>query len=156
MLDKSIIFISFVLCCLFVQPVYADTIVSYDLDGLDVAAFQFDVADIDYTAADFTASLPGGWMDISSPDTFASFDTVGTNSLTSGDIGLFTADDVILNNFVLGNQASETLAQNSDYWVHEITGGYLVSASETIPIPGAFWLLGSALIGLVGVRRKFS
>ncbi len=156
MIDKSIIFISFVLCCLFVQPVYADTIVSFDLDGLDVASFEFAVVDEDYAVADFTTSLPDGWMDMSSEDTFASLDMGGSNSLTSGDIGLFTADGVILGNFVLGNQAAETLVQNSDYWVHEITGAYLVSASETIPIPGAFWLLGSALIGLVGVKRKFN
>lgn len=28
--------------------------------------------------------------------------------------------------------------------------------SQTVPVPGALWLLGSGLIGVVGLRRKFS
>ncbi|MBU1056545.1 MAG: VPLPA-CTERM sorting domain-containing protein [Proteobacteria bacterium] len=31
---------------------------------------------------------------------------------------------------------------------------HIVSSSSTVPIPGAVWLLGSGLIGLVGIRRK--
>ena len=35
------------------------------------------------------------------------------------------------------------------------TGGYVVEY-DAVPIPGAVWLLGSGLIGLIGVRRKKS
>jgi hypothetical protein len=31
----------------------------------------------------------------------------------------------------------------------------LVFAGSQVPIPGAVWLLGSALVGMVGMRRKF-
>jgi hypothetical protein len=34
-------------------------------------------------------------------------------------------------------------------------GGYEVISSNPVPIPGAVWLLGSGLIGIVGIRRKF-
>jgi len=36
---------------------------------------------------------------------------------------------------------------------HPDMGSFLVSG--VVPIPGAVWLLGSGLIGIVGVRRKF-
>jgi hypothetical protein len=42
-----------------------------------------------------------------------------------------------------------------------LDGGYLESRSNTfepfstVPIPGAVWLLGSGLVGLVGLRKKF-
>ena len=40
------------------------------------------------------------------------------------------------------------------------TGGtdyapYLSVTVSSIPIPGAVWLLGSGLIGIVGIRRKY-
>lgn len=34
------------------------------------------------------------------------------------------------------------------------TGGF--SAGQQVPIPGAVWLLGSGLVGFVGLRRKFN
>ena len=41
----------------------------------------------------------------------------------------------------------------STIWRHTIMGSYLVAASP-VPIPAAAWLFGSALIGLIGVKRK--
>jgi hypothetical protein len=37
----------------------------------------------------------------------------------------------------------------------QLTGWYNYSAQVHVPIPGALWLLGSGLIGIVGIRRKF-
>jgi len=36
-----------------------------------------------------------------------------------------------------------------------LTGGMTVSDPTAVPIPGAVWLLGSGLVGLAGLRRKF-
>lgn len=42
---------------------------------------------------------------------------------------------------------------NINYYVDNIKA---VSQTAPVPIPAAVWLLGSGLVGLVGVRRKFS
>ena len=44
-----------------------------------------------------------------------------------------------------------SLSSPTNYW-YEITGSH---ASQAVPIPGAVWLLGSGLVGVVGLRRKF-
>jgi hypothetical protein len=36
------------------------------------------------------------------------------------------------------------------------SGGGFIQASSAVPIPAAIWLLGSGLLGLVGVRRRLS
>ena len=33
---------------------------------------------------------------------------------------------------------------------------FSVAGMETVPVPGAVWLLGSGLLGLVGLRRRFA
>ena len=38
-------------------------------------------------------------------------------------------------------------------WVAQ--GWYAMAASQATPIPGAAWLLGTGLVGLVGLRRRF-
>jgi hypothetical protein len=36
-----------------------------------------------------------------------------------------------------------------------VTGAWVVKDYNPVPIPGAVWLLGSGLVGLAGLRRKF-
>jgi hypothetical protein len=52
--------------------------------------------------------------------------------------------------FVASGPASPFLAFGSD-------GTVLLDSGETtlVPIPGAIWLLGSGIFGIVGIRRKF-
>jgi hypothetical protein len=41
------------------------------------------------------------------------------------------------------------------YWVMQVGSSEItVVASSSVPIPGAFWLLGSGLVGLMGISRK--
>jgi len=48
---------------------------------------------------------------------------------------------------------SDFIAYN--YLGPEFTGDYSASLTPSaVPIPGALWLLGSGLVGMVGVRRK--
>ena len=42
-----------------------------------------------------------------------------------------------------------------DYWTFPEKRSGLLYEETVIPIPGAIWLFGTGLIGLVGVRRKF-
>ena len=152
MLKKSIVFLSLLLCFLFVQPAYSATIVYFVDGGLDVASFDFDVLDIDYHVVDFNGTWPAEWLELSGLDTVSAFDTSSTNSMPTGQVGYFDADDVWLGNWVIGNQDAVVLTEGVDYTVSFVGDTYTVAA---IPIPGAVWLLGSGLIGLVGIRRRF-
>lgn len=50
------------------------------------------------------------------------------------------------------------LDRRADYDFAEFQGTYpklVLEYNATVPLPGAIWLLGSGLLGLVGLRRKF-
>ena len=66
--------------------------------------------------------------------------------------------------FATAVSTSFTLTSSADvsFYIYDGPGGYLWSndnvkgiSLSTVPLPGAVWLLGSGLIGIVGVRRKF-
>jgi T5SS/PEP-CTERM-associated repeat protein len=48
------------------------------------------------------------------------------------------------------------LAYDETYASFTVTdfSGYAVTATSSVPIPGAVWLLGSGLLGLIGIRRR--
>ena len=55
-----------------------------------------------------------------------------------------------------GESSKESLpgTQSADWGTDWYLGVWVTTASP-VPIPGAIWLLGSGLIGIVGIRRKF-
>jgi len=60
--------------------------------------------------------------------------------------------------FDRGNFISELNPSNPNTDIIEYYGsdGVIAIYDSTVPIPGAIWLLGSGLIGLIGIRRKFA
>lgn len=92
-------------------------------------------------------------------------DAAGTyNTLVRNGADLQLADNslttVALYHVALdGNSVDPDTLEVAGYYTLDTTGSTLVvSFSETseVPVPGAFILLGSALIGMVGVRRKIA
>ena len=86
-------------------------------------------------------------------------DNVG-NALTSGLFLTMSSDNTyfginvndIRNAFYESiNYSSITGLVLTESWVGDVQ----TVTISTIPIPGAVWLLGSGLIGLVGIRRRF-
>jgi hypothetical protein len=49
------------------------------------------------------------------------------------------------------------LGNGLGYQVEAITGGeeLLITGASSTPIPGAIWLFGSGLLGLIGLKRKY-
>jgi len=161
MLKKSklgifIVFLTIGVCILAAQPSHASTIVSIQATGplSDVGGFQFDILGPAGTnSSHFTPSLPSGWVDgtFGLASSYVSyFDGVGTASLTTGPLGSFQTVNADLANFLLFDQFA-TAIPLTDYVVQQVGTDYNINA---VPIPGAIWLLGSGLIGMVGLRRR--
>jgi T5SS/PEP-CTERM-associated repeat protein len=90
-----------------------------------------------------------------------------TQGYTDGDpvyLSLFAGSDQSLSTLSLWHYDGSTwsaftandLAYDGTYASFTVTGfsGYAVSGTAPVPIPGAVWLLGSGLAGLVGMRRR--
>jgi hypothetical protein len=140
--------------CFIIAPnSQAATTVYFEGEGLPgIAAFQFDIlSPIDLDASlSFDATLPGDWLNMTSSgsNTFNSF-SLGSD-LPTGPVGSFDID-VELGNWVLGDQNSVKLIEDTDYIVGLNGSDYTVKA---VPIPSALLLLGGGLLGLLGIRRR--
>jgi len=60
------------------------------------------------------------------------------------------------NNTTLNDQLTNLFAGNLYINVHTVTnpGGEIRGQIQVVPIPAAFWLFGSGLLGLVGIARR--
>lgn len=147
----AIVLLSMVLCLTAPQLALSSTVVTVQPGGtfINIASFDFTVTGA--TGADFTATLPSGWLSLPTGNIFSCFDGSGTHSLPTGDVGSFTST-VTLSNWVFGNQSGQTIAA-SNYVVSHIGTNYVISPAAA-PTPAAVWLLGSGLVGLVALRRR--
>jgi len=76
----------------------------------------------------------------------------GTPVMNSDNTGFYGSGELHGVLQVTGTFTSITFSHTGEYW-HGLTVGAVDFAP--VPIPAAFWLLGSGLLGLVGLKRKF-
>lgn len=148
-----IVFFAIGICFSFVLTPYAATTVSIVANGLlsDVASIQFDILGPDTaTTANWSNSFPSGWFDFSFGKNVNAFDSTGSASLPTGIIGSFNID-VILGNWMLGNQAAEDLTLGKDFLVRIDGSNYTLAP---IPIPSTIMLLAGGLMGLAALRWR--
>jgi hypothetical protein len=154
-MSVAVVLLAMIVCLAAPQMALSSTIVTVEPGGtfIGIGGFQFTIlTPSGTTASSFTKTLPNSdWISGSSPSStiVAYFDSAGATNLPSGPIGSF-AIDVTLGSFVFSDQMGSVIAANK-YVVNHIGTNYTVSA---VPIPAAVWLLGSGLIGLVGLRRR--
>jgi len=84
------------------------------------------------------------------------FDIVGAGLQDSDNKQIYSyfgipAGSTFSNAFTLAFVAS---ARNGGFTSTNITGGTLIGSPVPTPIPAAFWLMGSGLLGVMGIKRK--
>jgi len=106
-----------------------------------------------------TASISGKWATDNSAVLLLNGHTIATKI---GEYGYSSLADFSQTGsyFVKGNNTLEFIVTNLDNGNNGNPSGLLVTgltgSTSSVPLPAAVWLLGSGLLGLVGVRRKSS
>ena len=77
---------------------------------------------------------------------------IGSGFLQSTSSDVYTAN--LTTNFSYFDMASIALNTCTIDLTDPTVGHFLVRGTTATPIPGAFWLLGTGLMGLAGLRRK--
>jgi len=112
-------------------------------------------------------------FDVNQFEIIEAYFKLDTNNHDSGEIiNIFYFDDSTNETFSYGSYSGNEISVNLvKALINDgnlsvkitVTGGSveiqyptLILSTRAIPIPGAVWLLGSGLIGIVGIRRKFN
>ena len=138
------------------------------LESVDLAGFDLDVSFDDsvldftgYTLYDELGAIPADAWDLSNGDD--GFGTINLAEMSwlwdlSGQSDSFTLATLTFEGLEVGcSDLTFTYADLSDDWGDVITIDSLGDGSvdvNPVPLPGAVWLLGSGLAGLVGLKRR--
>jgi hypothetical protein len=150
--------------------------ISFDTDQPDIDP---SVETGTYRVGDFTLSVPqiGVSADVSSDtmqisvfnttyndqffvyssriDSFIGADNIGGHSPFDYSIFLFGAETMFENGDGLPTASLDWLSGNASFtFQYDQSYHQILMVFQPVPIPGAFWLLGSGFIGLIGIRRR--
>jgi hypothetical protein len=147
----------------------------FDITGDQVytpASFNTTVTDVDGSGLGGAIGLFGGSLDGwtiyptadgGGPQGFYGTDNYFTGVKTNLVEGIIMSVDspgaMTLDNWVLSSDEDMSGHYQGSWTVEESTilgDKTMYTMTAGVPIPGAIWLLGSALIGLLGIKRKFS
>lgn len=134
--------------------------------GGNIASFNFDITDqftptnISYTNLTVVFSNTSKsdsvsvvlWDSVSENKTIGTYNISSLNSpltidfkLSTADLNVYVKDDGLFSLRIINNNNNPGLAKK-DAIINGVTA--------VVPIPGAAWLLGAGLVGLIAIRRK--
>jgi hypothetical protein len=106
----------------------------------------------------YAIDLPGwqNWFDTGDTAEASDSDIVLTLMPEDFFSYLTVADAAVLATFTFEGEGDADLCFNLDdaNMIVEIDGGMYDIQGNPVPVPAAVWLLGSGLIGLIGIRRR--
>jgi hypothetical protein len=119
------------------------TNVSLDFDWLTRNAYGSDFVQVGYTTTDMSGYFTDGETNTILSGFFTTFNLGTSDTWQSYSMDLPDADSVWV--FLALNDGEGNYGKFDNISVN----------GSPVPIPGAVWLLGSGLVGLVGLRRKY-
>lgn len=137
-----------------------DITATHYCDGADSGCdFEFSASGGGWASSFVTSSVSAA--DLSGPDGDLTVDRTSSSRYSDDDgLGSIVFDAFQRYSGSVANNGSSGGPENmtETYFVNgapvQLTGFYELSSAAVVPAPGAVWLFGSALVGLVSTKRK--